>query len=164
MKLFKAKPRVLRFTLFCVLLCVAFFAAFEYSKPKANDVKVLVSTPQLQSVDIGSYDNLEDGQRATIQELSRQLKHHPKTREFEVHLKNPETDKEFTLFYSNYRHLIDFSFTLRRLSHWTVTTKFPFINHQIIFETNDRIHIALELSPSQLHYDEADKRWRSNSK
>ena len=89
-----------------VLSCVVFlfigaFAAFEYSKSRGNVVKVLVSTPQLQSVEVGDYPTLNDGQKLAIQELSRQLKIHPKTSNFKVSWITPSkiSDKSTVAFF-----------------------------------------------------------------
>ena len=79
--------------LLAAIVLVAVVARFEYSKSRANVVRVLVNTPELQSVDIGSYNNLEDGQRAAIQHLSRQAKIHLSTMQFFVYFKNKKPQK-----------------------------------------------------------------------
>jgi hypothetical protein len=57
-----------------VLLCAAIVllavtAKIEYSKSRANVIKVLVSTPQLHSVDIGDYVNKQAGWDAMMSEF-----------------------------------------------------------------------------------------------
>lgn len=68
-----------------VLLLVGAFAAFEYSKSRRHVAKVLVSTPELQSVDIGSFTDRIEAKKIAIQELSRQIILHPKTSQYEAH-------------------------------------------------------------------------------
>ena len=79
--------------LLAAIVLVVVVARFEYSKSRANVVRVLIDTPQLQSVDIGSYNNLENGQRAAIKELSRQAKLHPNVAQFFVYLRNEKPQK-----------------------------------------------------------------------
>lgn len=76
-----------------VLSCVVFFfigafAAFEYSKSRRHVAKVLVSTPQLQSVEIGRFSSEQEGNKQAIEEISQQIELHPKTAQYEAHYLN----------------------------------------------------------------------------
>lgn len=81
-----------------IVLCIA-WTKFEYSKPHGNVVTVLVSTPQLQSVDIGDYENAEDGANAAEAELQRQIASHPKLNNFQVIWREPEKNSRTGITY-----------------------------------------------------------------
>ena len=72
----KSLRRKIAIALLCSVFLVV-FAKIEYSKSRANVVRVLVSTPQLQSLDIGFYENEKDGAKAAEAELRRQIASQP---------------------------------------------------------------------------------------
>ncbi len=139
MKSSVAKPRVVRFALIAALLCVAFFAYIEYSKRNAKRVKVLVSTPQLQSVDIGSYSDAVEARDPAIQELSRQIMAHPKTAVYKIYYEeNNSYNFDSRFIYDRlkrtfvYRHVqkSQDSPPVAPSSRWIWTSQFPFIIKQ----------------------------------
>ena len=141
--------------LFCVvLLLVGAFAAFEYSKSRGNVVKVLISTPQLQSVDIGDYPTLNDGQKLAIQELSRQLKIHPKTMNFKVMWATPpqKADKPTAAFFLSYAlktQILGWDF--QYLSRPRLTWRYPFYRSAVIFGGRDGLYVDPKYTPQEIH-------------
>lgn len=139
----------------CVtLLLVGAFAIFEYSKSRENGVKVMVSTPQLQSVEIGNYATLDEGQRVAIQELSRQIKLFPKTLHFRVFWETPPQliDKETAEFFLSYNLKTQFL-------TWDVTYKprtkliwgYPFYRRDVYFAGRDGLYIYPRLTSQEIH-------------
>ena len=142
-----------------VLSCVVFlfigaFAAFEYSKSRGNVVKVLVSTPQLQSVEVGDYPTLNDGQKLAIQELSRQLKIHPKTSNFKVSWITPSkiSDKSTVAFFlsNNMKsQLLSWNFSFPPGS--SLTWRYPFYVKNITFGGRNSLYVDPVFSPLKIH-------------
>ena len=94
----KSLRRKIAIALLCSVFLVV-FAKFEYSKSRANVVRVLVSTPQLQSVDIGFYENEKDAADAAEAELQRQIASHPKLNNFQVIWREPEKNSRTGITY-----------------------------------------------------------------
>ena len=151
MKFFSNKSRALRFVVAIALLCVAVFTYIEYSKHKPNAITVLVSTPQLQSVEIDSYSNLEDGQRAAIQELSRQLKAHPKTRDFSLSWNIANSNKICEMEYANGWLLKSHVYTVS-VGPWRFIPRPPFVGRQTVWDNGETSLIWWpRLSPQEIH-------------
>lgn len=151
MKLLSTEPRTVRFALVAVLLCVVVLAYIEYSKRNVNRVRVLVSTPQMQSIDIGSYDNLEDGQRAAMQQLDRQMKGLPQTLEYQAHWQNQKIDKDFYLEYKCQSHQLELHVYTRSHLMFIPRFPFPFVRRSIVMNDDTGLDFFPKLSAREMH-------------